>query len=444
MKHLVLITLIGISCSTAADYKDTLRLDLQRPVDARLTKLEALGVEGSGLFTGEKHLVRTVDDLRQTAGKLKPGDQLILASAEWKDAKFTLEGHGTASAPILIRPETAGGVIFSGDSAIRFHGEHLIIHDLEFREVRPSQAATTIFAVGNGEEKPADFCIFNRLRFINCGTTRPEEWPKVQVWLINMRGKENTVANCTFDGLKNLGKMIGADDLPLNGLQRLHILNNRFRNRPKVSNDNGYEIIQIGWSGARAAPSGSLIQGNVFERCDGENEMITLKASDIVVRDNQFLGCQGVLCLRTANRALVTGNVFDAKGRENTGGVRMQGEGHVITENVFRGLVKPYNYYYWPISLMTADMETYGVGDKLSGYGRAKNIMISRNRFEHCEKRVAVGIYPRPEYPLLPQSIHFEDNLLVGMKPGSLWDYLAEDASGQLPRELHESGTRWE
>jgi hypothetical protein len=101
------------------------------------------------------------------------------------------------------------------------------------------------------------------------------------------------------------------EDLPTSGLQRLHVLNNRFINRPKLDNQNGYEIIQIGWSGEKARSAGSLIQGNTFENCDGEDEIITVKASDVVVRGNTFLGCQGALSLRHADRVLVQENVFD-------------------------------------------------------------------------------------------------------------------------------------
>ncbi len=51
--------------------------------------------------------------------------------------------------------------------------------------------------------------------------------------------------------LRHLGQMIGAAELPGEGLQRLHILDNRFSNRPYLDNQNGYEVLQIGWSAMR-------------------------------------------------------------------------------------------------------------------------------------------------------------------------------------------------
>ena len=137
---------------------------------------------------------------------------------------------------------------------------------------------------------------------------------------------------------------------------------------------------------------------------------------------------------------LVQDNVFDGQGRENTGGVRLQGDGHILIGNTFRDLKKPKDYYAWPISLMAADLETYGESDQLGGYGRARDILIIRNRFEHCDKRIAAGIYARKDYPLLPKNIVVRENVFAGMREGSAFDFIAPDPSGELPKELRESG----
>jgi poly(beta-D-mannuronate) lyase len=413
-----------------AGMKSHLRLDLQRPIDPRLAKLRMPDVSQSGLFHGKTYLVRSAAEVNLLSGKLAPGDQLVLADGEWKDARLGIEGYGTMEAPILIRPEKPGCVIFTGESSVRVHGEHLIVNELVFRDISFTPSNVTVFSVGNGEAKPANHCLFHRLCFENCGSVNPADRPKLKAWLMDMRGRGNTVADCTFRGFQNIGQMIGAGDLPVDGLQQLHLLNNHFIDRPHLDNQNGYEVLQIGWSGSRAAATGSLIKGNTFERCDGENELITLKASDIVVSGNCFIASQGVLCLRTARRVLVQGNVFDGQGRENTGGVRLQGDGHVLIGNTFRDLRKPQDYYAWPISMMAADLETYGESDQLGGYGRTRDILITGNRFEHCDKRIAVGIYTSRTYPLLPKNIVVRRNV---------FDFIADDGGGGLRKELHES-----
>jgi poly(beta-D-mannuronate) lyase len=430
----------------ASGIVNQLRLDLQRPIDPRLEKLETGDISKHRLFRGKTHLVRNAGEVSRLSGKLAPGDQLMLAAdGAWKDARFTFQGEGTEAAPILIRPEVEGAVVFSGAAGVTFHGSHLIITGLEFRAVIPTGNGAVVFRLGNGRAQPAERCIVNRIKVEDCNSPDAADWPKQKVWYLTADfGADNTVANSTFAGLRHLGQMIGAAELPGEGLQRLHILNNQFSNRPYLDNQNGYEVLQIGWSAMRARPSGSLIQGNTFERCDGENELITLKASDIVVRGNRFLACQGVLCLRTARRVLVQNNIFDGQGRENTGGVRLQGDGHVVVGNTFRDLKKPRDYYTWPISLMAADLETYGETDQLSGYGRTHDILITRNRFEHYDKRIAAGIYASKTYPLLPKNIVVRENVFAGMGEGSAFDFISPDPSGELPKELHESSNTFE
>lgn len=424
----------------ATGMKNHLRLDLQRPIDPRLAQLKIQDVSRNGFWGGKAHLVRSAGEVTRLSGKLAPGDQLVLAGGKWNDVQFTFEGHGRMDAPILIRPEKPGSVIFTGESSVRFYGEHLIVHELVFQDIHVTPNNATVFGVGNGETKPANHCLFHRLRFENCGSVNRAERSKLKVWLMEMRGRGNTVADCTFRGLWNIGQMIGAAELPGDGLQQLHLLDNNFIDRPYLDNQNGYEVLQIGWSGSRAAAAGSLIQGNTFECCDGENELITLKASDIVVRGNRFIASQGVLCLRTARRVLVQNNLFEGRGRAKTGGVRLQGDGHVLIGNTFRDLKKPRDYYDWPISMMAANLETFGESDQLGGYARARDILIAGNCFVSCDRRLAVGIYASKTYSLLPRNIVVHGNVFAGMGEGSAFDFIADDPIGGLRKELRESG----
>jgi hypothetical protein len=93
---------------------------------------------------------------------------------------------------------------------------------------------------------------------------------------------------------------------------------------------------------------------------------------------------------------------------------------------------------------MAADLETYGETDQLSGYGRTHDILITRNRFEHYDKRIAAGIYARKEYPLLPKNIVVRENVFAGLGEGSAFDFISPDPSGELPKELHESSNTFE
>ena len=87
----------------------------------------------------------------------------------------------------------------------------------------------------------------------------------------------------------------------------------RFLSRPALDDQNGSEIIQIGWSQMKARPNGSLIQDNTFEQCDGENEIITVKASDGQGRGRLRSGRQRDLRPRRVHRHRVCGLISRLK-----------------------------------------------------------------------------------------------------------------------------------
>lgn len=415
--------------------KDPIRHDLQRPVDARLAKAKEGGWKGSGLFPGTRHVARSVEDVRALSGKTKPGDQVVLTGDDWKDARFTFAAWGTEAAPILFTAENAR---FTGVSQFTFHGEHLVIAGLEFRDQTITEQHTVMLRLGLDAQRPATRCIVSGAKFLNCNTARHE----LRMWQLTVWGADNTIHDCEFRDYRAFGQCIVAGELPPPDFRLgLHILDCRFIDRPKVDDENGYEIIQIGGSGQMARPSGVLIAGNTFENCDGESEILTLKASDMVVRDNTFRGCQGALSLRMGDRILVQGNLFDGAGKPRTGGVGVMGADHIIVGNTFRDLREPRNQFQWTIYMPCGSSEK--TEDERRGYGRAQNILITGNRFERCETLIAAGIYPRPEYPLRPRNIHVRGNVFTGTKAASAFGYVAPDVTGALPKELHEAGNQF-
>jgi poly(beta-D-mannuronate) lyase len=229
--------------------KNPLREDRQRPIDPRLIKIETEGIEHSGLFPGKIHRVHNAKEIRDLSEHVNPGDQVVLTGSDWKDThQIRFAAHGTEQAPILIRGEKPGGVVLTGTSSVVFYGEHLVIMDLDFKDIVVASTGTVIFRLGDGKEHPAAHSIVNRIRIENCNSTSPEDWPRIRMWYMTVNGPGNTVANSTFADLKNFGQMLAAQELPKEGLLQLHILNNRFINRPMIDRQNGYELIQIGWS----------------------------------------------------------------------------------------------------------------------------------------------------------------------------------------------------
>ena len=112
---------------------------------------------------------------------------------------------------------------------------------------------------------------------------------------------------------------------------------NHFRNiGPRIVNE--METIRVGWSELSRSSGYTTIEYNLFENCDGDPEIISVKTCDNIVRYNTFMSSQGTLCLRHGDRTIVNGNYFFGEGKDGTGGIRFYGDDHKIYNNYFEGL----------------------------------------------------------------------------------------------------------
>ena len=100
---------------------------------------------------------------------------------------------------------------------------------------------------------------------------------------------------------------------------------------------NGGETIRIGTSDESLSASNTIVERNIFEGCDGEVEIVSVKSGGNIVRGNLFLASQGALVLRHGNGNLVERNVFLGKGKANTGGIRVINRDQIVRGNYIEG-----------------------------------------------------------------------------------------------------------
>ena len=208
----------------SAGIRPDLRTDLQRPIDPRLLRLEALGVEGSGLFRGKRYEARNAREVAALSMCLLPGDRLILVGLDWVDSTFVFGGIGTMEAPILVMADTSAAP-FSGASAMTFHGSHLVIMNLTLRggvvtdsipdtlfDEPPgangplTQPIKNLIRIGASKDQPADHFIIYGLTIDNVNSKDSNEWPRSITRYLRIDGTNNTVANSVFTRLMQIGR----------------------------------------------------------------------------------------------------------------------------------------------------------------------------------------------------------------------------------------------
>ena len=183
-----------------------------------------------------------------------------------------------------------------------------------------------------GGEGDATNCRFTNSAIINYNPSNES----TRYFWCSMYGRFNRVDHNFFSGQNHSGVTVvvwRSDSSPDNHL----IDNNHFADRPEGSS-NGFESIRVGTSDESLSDSFTIVENNLFERTDGEIEIISNKSSSNVFRYNTFRESSGTLTLRQGNDNVVEGNFFLGMGKNRSGGVRIIGERQTIINNYFHDL----------------------------------------------------------------------------------------------------------
>jgi poly(beta-D-mannuronate) lyase len=347
-----------------------------------LTGLLVLGISGASASAAE-HRISSAEAFRLIAPNLQPGDAVILSDGVWRDQAVVIDRSGTQGRPITVRAESAGKVIFTGRSSMRVGGDFVSLSGIWFDKCAGSKDAVAI----TGSHGQVVDCAFtaNDVKFY-----------------LRLTGQHALVERCYFAGKTSDSPTLQVEvgDEP----NRTRIVRNHFGHRPPLRR-NGGETIRIGYSHQSMKSSGTTVQENLFEECDGELEIISSKACDNVYRANTFRACAGTLTLRHGNRCVVEGNFFLGDGKRGSGGIRIIGEEHSVTNNYFEGLDR------------AAIWLTAGIVDSsLNGYFRADKCVVAFNtifqaRGAALELNAGHGSARRT---LRPREITIVNNLIVG------------------------------
>lgn len=303
----------------------------------------------------------------------KPGDTIIMKSGDWLAQKLIFKGSGTALQPIVLMAEKAGEVILKGSSSLSIEGSWLVVDGLSFKNGDLSVSKLNV----------VDFTAASR----NCRLTNtaivdynPAD-PTIDYRWVSLNGKNHRLDHCYIKGKAHLGPTVviwGANDA-LNH----RIDHNYFGSRPELGS-NGGETIRVGTSVYYLSESLNVIEENIFDKCNGETEIISNKMSRNIIRNNFFFESQGTLCMRHGNASEVYGNYIIGNNVKDAGGIRIVGESHLIYNNYLQGIAT--TGQTCAISLLD------GVpNSEPSGYFQVKNVKIIGNTIVNCAQGFDIG-----------------------------------------------------
>jgi poly(beta-D-mannuronate) lyase len=261
--------------------------------------------------------------LPKAMAQARPGDQIVMADGLYGNRAMRFDARGTAESPIVVRPATPGGVVFTGRVRLAVSGENLVLRDFAFRGGKVSDKS--IVLVEN-----ATNCRITACRFTGSLGKKND-----QVIRVTGRSLDNRIDDCTFVSNEARAVQLHVDESwPTNGYPvGTRIDHNLFQDVPSVKHGesaaNGRETIQLGQGIGGDCELKTVVEYNIFLRCNGENECISSKTAANTYRYNSFKDQGGCLSLRGSAKCVVEGNRF-----ENTPGIHVQGRGHTIVHNV--------------------------------------------------------------------------------------------------------------
>ena len=356
----------------------------------------ALSVAG-----GREIEVSSTSALENTLAASGPGDVILLADGVYDGTGCVLNATGAAARPVVIRARTRGGARFT--CPVQLLGDHLTLDGIRFTD------NSQLFVRGTGCRVTR--CTMNDLE--------PNLWFRVHEDSRNIE-----IDHCLFENKPNKTRHGSNNQLVQvvvrNEGEAHRIHHNHFRDVTK-GDGNGFETLQLITHGNPFDPPpghcSAIIEDNLFERCNGESEIISVKSNGNMLRRNTFRACLGGLVLRHGDDNVAEGNDFFGEGEPAAGGVRLQGTDQVVRNNYFRDLP------IFGVSMMD------GTPDGL--YIRTGRARVESNTFVNCRPALHIGanhsLHPNGT---VPRDCVIAGNLFVNDATGEV---LVEYVQGDEP-----------
>ncbi len=354
----------------------------------------------------------------------QPGDCLVLADGNYEAS--TVTATGSAEAPIVIRSANPLGAVFYDGQLEVSTSSYLVFEGLTF-------ATPDTMKVIDSQ-----YTRFTRCKF---ALTVEDDW----FVMFGNLSQHNRVDHCEFGPKQNTPGpfiVVGQEDTMSHDDRFDH---NYFHdNGPPAVNEK--ESIRIGWSGVYTTMANEIVEHNLFENCDGDPEIVSIKTHQNIVRYNTVRASAGVLSLRHGDGSYLYGNYIlgdhkelDCTDRDNlpvkcpAGGIRIYGQNHKVFNNYIEGTVG--TGYRAPIQIDGGD------GSSSDAHHQVVNVQVVANTLVDNLSGIEIG----KNYDSAPKDSVLAFNLVrapAGMaiqnfKPGTtmkivgnlLW---ADDGSGNV------------
>lgn len=347
----------------------------------------------------DDYLVKSPAEYAAAAKALKPGDVVILADGEWRDFEISISGRGEPGKPITLKAEMPGKVVLTGKSNLRIGGSHIVVTGLVFRSGYSPTGEVISFRLGKDDLATDSRVTETVIDHYN----QPDRFQS-DYW-VAMYGKRNRFDHNNLVGKSNQGVTLAVRLDSEGSRENGHRIDHNYFGPRPILGSNGGESLRIGTSAYSMFTSNTVVEDNVFDRCDGEVEIVSIKSGSNVIRRNLILQSRGSIVLRHGDGNIVERNIFLGNGKDHTGGIRVINRRQIVRDNYMEGLQGT--------GFASALTVMNGIPNSpIYRYVQVENATITNNTIVNSA-RVSLAAGADAERTATPANSTFERNLLV-------------------------------
>lgn len=357
-----------------------------------------------------KRVVTTVTEFKNALNAMNPGDTVEVADGSYNLGGLTLTRSGCSIKPIVITARNIGGAVLTGGTYFNFR-------NMQYVTFKGFKMQSSGISTGLKLENCRRFTVsHNQFAFTETGSCTWVYIGDTYASTDPLKSGENVVEYNVFDGKTEAGNYVRLDGNIDQQSQHDTIRYNHFKNNgPRAANEK--ESIRIGVSTLSRSNGYTVVEHNLFQDCDGDPEIVSVKSFANKVRYNTFIRCLGTVCLRQGNGTLVEGNYFFGEGKTalfnggeiGCGGVRVYGKDHLIINNYFHGLTGE----KWDAACTMTNGDVTNTSTSTSSHFLPENVVFAFNTLVHNKSNIEIGFENNGNYnkPLLNCTI--ANNIVV-------------------------------
>jgi len=362
----------------------------------------------SGLSHANDFQANNNSELLRSIKRAKCGDTIYINNGIYEDVKFKANKVCSSKRPLSLSATNPGEVSFTGDVNIMISGDYFTLSGISFVDGNRDYDADLITVKGKGNR-------ISNSKFDSFDNSKG-------IW-IKLEGTYSKIDHNSFSGKKTQGSYINIDIDP--STPSYHSISYNYFTRPLLGG-NGGSASRVGHGSMHDYNARNVFEFNLFDNENGESEVVSIKSSENIFRNNTFLNSKGHLSLRQGKRNVVIDNYFIGSGAPKENGLFVRGEDHLVFNNYFYNMApskktKDFGTISFGASSSKFDQKRADRGLNPYHFPKTKNVFLVNNTtVQSKSSSIVIGsqysLKDKKNRSTLPENIYIINNILSNAK----------------------------